>query len=153
MQPSAPLSTGGTPGKAAVGVDWLAFLLECKPGFFVQFMPFLKAARVGQPMPHDVVESYELLLVHVVQKLASALATGWLPDSCDCVFKHLEQLPRNAAILLLALLRDLRGELRAACRAAVTAQQLRAAAAAVEQRGDMGAAEVARLLRAAAALV
>ncbi|KAI7838077.1 hypothetical protein COHA_008160, partial [Chlorella ohadii] len=143
----------GLPERDAVGIDWLALLLAHKPGFFVQFMPFVKAARAGQPMPQDIVESYELLLVHLVQKLASALATGWLPDSCDCVFRHMEQLPRKAATLLLALLRDLRGELRAACRAAVTVQQLRAAAAAVERRGDTDTAEVARLLRQAAALV
>jgi len=97
-------------------------------------MPFVKAARAGQPLPHDIVESYGLLLVHMVQQLASALATGRLPDSCDFLFKHMEQLPRKAATLLLALLRDLRGELRAACRAAVTAQQLRAAAAADRDR-------------------
>lgn len=120
----------------AVAVHWFACVLEQRPGYFKQASGALCT-----------------LALQVVKQLAADLAGGRMPSTREASFMRVEQLPRKAAALLLALLRDLGGRAGSQCRAALSAQQLQAAAAAMERAGGADQQEAAGLLRQAAALV
>lgn len=131
-------------------ISWLAAVTEQCPAFFKRLKSVLSG---GQPPRRGAVTQLSKSLAQLALMLASRLASGQLPPSCDCLFMHVDGVQRKAATLLLSMVRDLDSELGDECRAALSAQQLRAAAAAVEQRGGQGAGDTAGLLRQAAALV
>lgn len=127
----------------AVAVHWFACVLEQRPGYFKQASgPF-----------HEMGRTLGTLALQVVKQLAADLADGRMSSTREAFFMRVEQLPRKAAALLLALLRDLGGRAGSQCRAALSAQQLRAAAAAMERAGGVDQQEAAGLLRQAAALL
>lgn len=132
-----------------VFISWLAFAAEQRPTFFAQLPSVLADGQ--RPPPASVAELWSSL-ARLAHWLTNQLAGGKLPTSCNCLFKHMEGVQPKAASLVLAMLRDSGEALRDVCRATVTAEQLRAAAAAVERRGGSDAPEAARLLRQAAAL-
>lgn len=143
------LSLGVVRETTPVFISWLAFAAEQRPAFFAQLPSVLADGQ--RPPPASATELWASL-AQLAHWLTNQLAGGKLPTSCSCLLKHLQGVQRNAASLVLAMLRDSGEALRVACCATVTAEQLRAAAAVVERRGGSDAPEAGRLLRQAAEL-